>query len=83
MIPDITQMLASFTQPINIPTDPKSILWMFPLLLAIATVYKATKILVMSWGKFAKQVAILFCTISLFMVFLGVALIFLVKVITE
>jgi hypothetical protein len=83
MIPDITQVLASFTQPIDIPTDPKSILWMFPLLLAIATVYKATKILVMSWSKFGKQVVILFCTISLFMVFLGVALILLVKVITE
>ena len=83
MIPDFTQILASFTLPINIPTDPTSTLWMFPLLLAIATVYKATKIKVMLWDRFVKQVAILFATISIFMVFLGVALIFLVKIITE
>ena len=76
-------MLASFTQPINIPTDPTSTLWMFPLLLAIATVYKATKIKVMRWDKFTKQVAVLFATISIFMIMLGVALIFLVKILTE
>jgi hypothetical protein len=72
-----------FTEPIHIATDPWSMLWMFPLLLAIAIVYKATKMRVLFVAKFVKEVAILFGTISAFMVFLGVALILLVKLITE
>ncbi len=73
----------AFIDPIHIPTDPTSMLWMFPLLLAIAIVYKATKMRVLFPGKFVKEVAILFGTISAFMVFLGVAMIVLVKLITE
>ena len=83
MIPDITQILGSFTEPINIPTNPASMLWMFPLLLAISLVYKATKIRVIFFGRFLKQVGLLFATISVFMIFLGAALIFLVKLINE
>lgn len=83
MIPDMAQILASFTDPINIPTDPKSMLWMFPLLLSISLVYKATKIRVIFIGRFFKDVGLLFATISVFMIFLGAALIFLVKLINE
>ena len=83
MTPDICAILGSFTSPIDIPTDPMSTLWMFPLLLAISIVYKATKMRVLFARRFAKEVAILFGTISVFMVFLGVVLIFLVKLLTE
>jgi len=76
-------VLSSFAQPIEIATDAWSMLWMFPLLLAIAIVYKATKMRILSGGRFVKEVAILFGTISGFMVFLGVTLTILVKVITE
>ncbi len=83
MIAETVQMLASFTDPINIPTDPKSMLWMFPLLLSISLVYKATKMRVMHFGRFFRQVGLLFATTSIFMIFLGAALIFLVKLINE
>lgn len=83
MIPDMAQILASFTHPINIPTDPKSMLWIFPLLLSISLVYKATKIRVIFLARFFKDVVLLFATISVFMIFLGAALIFLVKLINE
>ena len=73
----------AFVDPIHIPTDPTSVLWMFPLLLAIALVYKATKMRVLFPLKFVKEVAVLFGTVSAFMVFLGAAMIFLVKLITE
>ena len=83
MTPDMCAILGAFTSPIDIPTTPMSTLWMFPLLLSISIVYKATKTRVLFARKFAKEVAILFGTISVFMVFLGVVLIFLVKLLTE
>ena len=83
MTPDICAVLGAFTNPIDIPTNPMSTLWMFPLLLSISIVYKATKTRVLFARKFAKEVAVLFGTISIFMVFLGVVLILLVKLLTE
>ncbi len=83
MTPDMSAILGAFATPIDIPTTPMSTLWMFPLLLAISIVYKATKIRVLFTRKFVKEVAILFGTISVFMVFLGVVLILLVKLLTE
>jgi hypothetical protein len=83
MTPDISAIIGAFTSPIDIPTNPMSTLWMFPLLLAISIVYKATKMRVLFVRKFVREVVILFGTISVFMVFLGVALILLVKLLTE
>ena len=83
MTPDVGVVLAGFTSPIDIGTEPTSMLWMFPLLLSISIVYKATKTRVIFSRKFAKEVAVLFGTISVFMVFLGVALIVMVKLLTE
>ena len=83
MTPDMIAILGAFTSPIDIPTNPMSTLWMFPLLLSISIVYKATKMRVLFVRKFVREVVILFGTISIFMVFLGVALIFLVKLLTE
>ena len=82
-IPELTWIIAGFTQPIDIPTTPLSMLWMFPLLLSISIVYKATKMRVLFTGKFIKEVAILFATISIFMIALGAALIFIVNLINN
>lgn len=59
---------ALFTSPIHIGTDPASMLWMFPLLAAIAIIYKTTKMRVLFWGRFVREVLILFVTLSGFMV---------------
>lgn len=67
-------LLAGFTVPIEVHTNPQSLLWMFPLLLAITVIYKATKLRVLFWKRFAREVAILFVTISLFMIAVGVGL---------
>ncbi len=83
MTVDICAVLGSFATPIDIPTNAMSTLWMFPLLLSISIVYKATKMRVLFVRKFVREVVILFGTISIFMVFLGVALILLVKLVTE
>jgi hypothetical protein len=61
-------MLASFTSPIAIPTDPWSMLWMFPLLAVIALVYKATKMKVLFLKKYFFESLLLFLTLAAFMI---------------
>lgn len=61
-------LLASFTSPIPMGTDAASMLWMFPLLAAIAIIYKVTKMRVLFWDRFAREVLVLFATLSGFMI---------------
>lgn len=82
MIQNIYNIVAAFTVPEYIGVEPKTMLWMFPLLASIALVYKATKLRVMFLGKFFKEAAILFCTLSLFMILLGFALHIVVRILT-
>lgn len=65
---EFTVILASLTAPINIGTNPASMLWMFPLLAAITLIYKATKMRVLLWKRFIKESLILFLTVSAFMI---------------
>ncbi|MBL7215980.1 MAG: hypothetical protein ISS71_09910 [Phycisphaerae bacterium] len=65
---DFSLMLATFTAPISIGTDPASMLWMFPLLGAITLIYKATKMRVLLWKRFVTESLILFATVSGFMI---------------
>jgi DNA phosphorothioation-dependent restriction protein DptG len=60
-------ILAAFTTPIEIGTTPASMLWMFPLLAAIALVYKATKMRVLFTKKYLMQSLLLFLSVSGFM----------------
>jgi hypothetical protein len=79
----IFTMMASFSTPMNITTDPKSMLWMFPLLLAVAIVYKATKAPVIFPARFAKEVALLFMTMSVLMAAAAAGLIILTQIVTS
>ncbi|NLH16634.1 MAG: hypothetical protein GX455_08650 [Phycisphaerae bacterium] len=73
-MPELFALLASFTRPIEIGTTPTSILWMFPLLASISIVYKATKMRVLFWDRFLREVVVLLLTVSLFMIITAVAL---------
>lgn len=64
----MSELLALFTSPIHIGTDKMSMLWMFPLLAAIAIIYKATKMRVFFYRQFIREVALLFVTLSGFMI---------------
>jgi hypothetical protein len=75
-------LLAGFTAPIYIGTNPLAMLWMFPLLASVALVYKATKLRVFHWKRYWKEVGILFVTLSGFMIMAAIALNLLVWVIT-
>ena len=61
-------VLATFTTPENIGVTPKSMLWLLPLVAAIAVVYKATKVPKITAGHFIKETVVLFGSIVIFMV---------------
>ncbi|MFH1616561.1 MAG: hypothetical protein ABIG61_15940 [Planctomycetota bacterium] len=76
-------ILGSFTAPLRIGTNPQSLLWIFPLLLAIAVVYKGLKIAELTWNKFIKETAILFVTLVVSIVLIAIVLHGIAWVITQ
>jgi|FrelakmetLWP11LW_1041352.scaffolds.fasta_scaffold05821_2 hypothetical protein len=67
-MPDLNLIVAAFTSPENIGTTPASMMWMFPLLAAIAAVYKANKLRVLFWNVFIREAGILFLFLGGFMI---------------
>ena len=61
-------LLASFTTPMRIDTTAASILWLLPLVAALAIVYKATKVHNIRWKSFLRETAVLFGSILVFVV---------------
>ena len=59
-------LLASFTTPIQIDTTPASILWLLPLVVSIAVVYKATKVHEIKLRSFTRETALLIGSILVF-----------------
>ncbi|MHC4691107.1 MAG: hypothetical protein ACYS67_00100 [Planctomycetota bacterium] len=67
-------VIASFTAPENIGASPQSVLWLLPLVAAIAIIYKATKLPTIKAADFIKETSILFGTIIIFIVITALAL---------
>lgn len=63
-----TLILANFTMPERIGVTPMSMLWLLPLALSIAVVYKATKVREVRVVNFIKESVVLFASIVVFMV---------------
>lgn len=61
-------IMASFTVPEKIGSNPQAMIWLLPLAAAIAVVYKATKIPTITAGNFIKEVVILFGSIVVFII---------------
>ena len=76
-------IMASFTVPEKIDVNPQSILWLLPLIAAIAIVYKATKMPKIKAASFLKEVTILLGSIVVFMAITAVALYVSAWLITE
>lgn len=76
-------VIATFTVPERIGVDPKSMLWLLPLVAAIAVVYKATKLPTIKPAHFLKESVILFGSIVVFMAVTALVLCVLAWVITE
>ena len=63
----IDYVIATFTSPENIGTNPQSLFWLLPLAAAISIGYKATKLSEIKAGSFFKDVVGLFGSIVGFM----------------
>lgn len=60
-------ILASLISPEEIETTPQSMLWLLPITIAVAIVYKAMKLPKIKAGVFLKEVALLFGSLIIFM----------------
>lgn len=67
-------IIATFTAPENIGTNPQSMLWLLPLVAAIAIIYKATKLPVITAANFIKEAAVLFGSIIVFIIIAALTL---------
>ncbi len=76
-------VIASFTVPEKIGANPQSMLWLLPLVAAIAIVYKATKLPAIKTVDFIKETAILFGSIIIFMFITALVLCAMAWLITE
>ena len=76
-------LLASFTTPMHIDTDPLSMLWLLPLVASIAVVYKATKVYKIVAFPFIKESTVLFGSILVFVVMVALFLYGLGWVVTD
>ena len=76
-------LLANFTVPEKIGVTPQSMLWLLPLVAAIAVVYKATKVPKITACHFIKETVLLFGSIVVFMVVTALVLCALAWLITE
>ena len=61
-------LIATFTAPERLGTNPRSLLWLLPLAAAIAVVYKATKVSKITVRTFLKQTVTLFGSIVVFII---------------
>jgi hypothetical protein len=76
-------IIATFTVPERIGITPESMLWLLPLVAAIAIVYKATKIQNIKAWPYIKEVTILFGTIVIFMTAAALVLFAILWLVTE
>lgn len=74
------EILAGFMHPIKFANTPASLLWMLPLVLIIASVYKATKVEKVEAGSFIRESLTLFATIMGFMIVIAIVLWWVVKI---
>jgi hypothetical protein len=65
MIASSLTFLANFTVPYETGNSATSLLWILPLLVAIAIVWKVLKLPVITSGKFIRETTVLFCSMLL------------------
>ena len=83
MLQFLHYITASFAAPMEIGTTPQSILWILPLVAAIAVAYKATKLSKITADNFVKETVMLFGSIIVFMLISAVILHAVAWLITE
>jgi hypothetical protein len=83
MNPLTCTLLAGFTTPMRIDTNAASMLWLLPLVVAIAIVYKATKVGQIRARAFARETALLIGSILVFIAVAALVLYGVAWIVTE
>lgn len=83
MLGQAYSLLATFTAPQRINTDPKSLLWVLPLAAAVALVYKAIKLDKITARSYIRETVLLFASIVVVIVVAGLILCALAWLVTE
>jgi hypothetical protein len=83
MMAFVATVLGSFTTPMRIGTDPASMLWLLPLVVSIAVVYKSTKVYRIQLWPFAKESAVLLGSIIVFILVAAAILYGVTWIVTE
>ncbi len=76
-------VIASFTAPQELGTNPQSMFMLLPLTAAIAVIYKATKLPTITAGNFIKETTALFGSIVIFIIITALTLYTLAWLITQ
>lgn len=80
---DYSFILATFTAPENIGTNPQSLLWIFPLAVLGAVAYKAMKLPTIKTQNFIKEVTALFAFLVVSVISITIVLYILAWLFTE
>jgi hypothetical protein len=80
---ELISILANFASPEEIGTNSQSMLWLLPLALSIAVVYKATKLPSMNLNSFLKETGELVGSIIVFMAVTAVVLFAVAWLVTQ
>ena len=83
MMTELFSMLANFTSPVELGTNPGSLIWFIPLAAAISLVYKAAKLPEIKMRSFLRESGTLFASIVVFMVLIGIGLLIFSWAVTE
>jgi hypothetical protein len=83
MVELASHVLANFTIPEDIGTNPQSLLLLLPLAAAISIVYKTTKLPTVSVWSFLKETVILFVSIIVIMVATAIILLAVAWFVTQ
>lgn len=79
----VSYLIGIFAGPLDIGSGAQSLLWLLPLAVAIAVIYKVTKMPVITLLDFTKEVVILSGSIIAFMMLATIVLYTMVWWITE
>ena len=83
LLENIFAIIASFTAPENIRIDLQSMLWLLLIAVAIAVIYKATKLPTITAGNFIKETLGLLGSIVVFITLAALSLCVLSWLVTD
>jgi hypothetical protein len=83
MSPIVIFVFANFTVPVQIGTNPLSMLWMLPLVVAMVIIYKAIRLPTITVRSFLKEVVLTSSVVVFVYTIAALALLALAWLITE